>query len=313
MSAQEEFEMLDEKDKANHMGIESRKSINSIIDYIYEHFDEFKLIICKSEGTCYENFVHNMVEIEVAETFEFIKILKKQGYDIPDMEKEVCHMIASATETYLAHQLPDMVGSMVTPIGLLMFLFAFDWRFGLISLIPIVLSFVIMMVFMTEKTLQTKMEENQNALDDVSLEIRPNQTVAFVGPSGGKTMLANNLKGKTLFYVIGAVVCLIVVFTITLWQYNSTFLATYVETGTRRITLAEKLRKIPLSFFSKKDLADLTSTIMADCTYLETAFSHFIPPFAGSMISTVIIAISLLFFNVKMAVIFPAVSVKEFL
>lgn len=117
-----------------------------------------------------------------------------------------------------------------------------------------------------------------------------------------KDLLANNLKGKTLFYVIGAVVCLIVVFTITLWQYNSTFLATYVETGTRRITLAEKLRKIPLSFFSKKDLADLTSTIMADCTYLETAFSHFIPPFAGSMISTVIIAISLLFFNVKMAI-----------
>lgn len=117
-----------------------------------------------------------------------------------------------------------------------------------------------------------------------------------------KDLLANNLKGKTLFYVIGAVVCLIVVFTITLWQYNSTFLATYVETGTRRITLAEKLRKIPLSFFSKKDLADLTSTIMADCTYLETAFSHFIPPFAGSMISTFIIAISLLFFDVKMAI-----------
>lgn len=117
-----------------------------------------------------------------------------------------------------------------------------------------------------------------------------------------KDLLANNLKDKTLFYVIGAVVCLIIVFTITLWQYNSTFLAIYVETGTRRITLAEKLRKIPLSFFSKKDLADLTSTIMADCTYLETAFSHFIPPFAGSMISTVIIAISLLFFNVKMAI-----------
>ena len=117
-----------------------------------------------------------------------------------------------------------------------------------------------------------------------------------------KDLLANNLKDKTLFYVIGAVVCLIIVFTITLWQYNSTFLATYVETGTRRITLAERLRKIPLSFFSKKDLADLTSTIMADCTYLETAFSHFIPPFAGSMISTVIIAISLFFFDVKMAI-----------
>ena len=116
-----------------------------------------------------------------------------------------------------------------------------------------------------------------------------------------KDLLDGNLEGKTLFYVIGAIVCMLIVFGITLWQYNSTFLATYVETGTRRITLAEKLRKIPLSFFAKKDLADLTSTIMADCTYLETAFSHFIPPFAGSMISTVIIAVSLFFFNVKMA------------
>ena len=42
-------------------------------------------------------------------------------------------------------------------------------------------------------------------------------------------------------------------------------LSTYVESGVRRITLAEKLRKIPLSFFGKKDLSDLTSTIMADC------------------------------------------------
>ena len=117
-----------------------------------------------------------------------------------------------------------------------------------------------------------------------------------------KDLLANSLKGRGLFYIIGSIVCLLIVALCTYFQYNSTFLATYVETGTRRITLAEKLRKIPLSFFSKKDLADLTSTIMADCTYLETAFSHFIPPFAGSLISTAIIAISLLFFNVKMAI-----------
>lgn len=116
-----------------------------------------------------------------------------------------------------------------------------------------------------------------------------------------KDLLAGSLKGKAVFYIIASIVCMLAVFGITLWQYNSTFLATYVETGTRRITLAEKLRKIPLSFFAKKDLADLTSTIMADCTYLETAFSHFIPPFAGSLISTVIIAISLFFFNFKMA------------
>lgn len=116
-----------------------------------------------------------------------------------------------------------------------------------------------------------------------------------------KDLLENNLKGKALFYIAGAVACMLLVFVITLWQYNATFLATYVETGTRRISLAEKLRKIPLSYFAKKDLADLTSTIMADCTYLETAFSHFIPPFAGSMISTVLIAVSLFAFHAKMA------------
>ena len=67
MSAQESFEELSNEEKINHMGVESRTSLNEIVDYIYEHFDEFKLIICKSEGTSYENFIHNMVEIEVEE------------------------------------------------------------------------------------------------------------------------------------------------------------------------------------------------------------------------------------------------------
>lgn len=84
--------------------------------------------------------------------------------------RKIVNDCSGATETYLAHQLPDMVGSVVTPIGLLIFLIAFDWRFGLISLIPIVLSFVVMMVFMTGKTLQEKMAEYQNALDDMSNE-----------------------------------------------------------------------------------------------------------------------------------------------
>lgn len=134
-------------------------------------------------------------------------------------------------------------------------------------------------------------------LQDIAFMIPVTLLYLFV-----KDLLANSLKGKALFYVIGAIVCLLIVALVTYFQYSSTFLATYVETGTRRITLAEKLRKLPLSFFSKKDLADLTSTIMADCTYLETAFSHFIPPFVGSMISTVIVAISLFFFNAKMAI-----------
>ena len=95
MSAQEAFEELSGEEKINHMGVESRTSLNEIVDYIYEHFDEFKLIICKSEGTSYENFIHNMVEIEVEETYQFIDALRSQGKHVPNIEKAVCHMIVS--------------------------------------------------------------------------------------------------------------------------------------------------------------------------------------------------------------------------
>lgn len=95
MSAQESFEELSDEEKINHIGVESRTSLNEIVDYIYEHFDEFKLIICKSEGTSYENFIHNMVEIEVEETYQFIYALRSQGKHVPNIEKAVCHMIVS--------------------------------------------------------------------------------------------------------------------------------------------------------------------------------------------------------------------------
>ena len=134
------------------------------------------------------------------------------------------------------------------------------------------------------------------------------QNISFMFPVGLLYFFVNDLLNggikseKIWFYIAGCIIALALIFAVTYWQYNSTFLATYVETGTRRITLAEKLRKIPLSFFDKKDLADLTSTIMADSTYLETAFSHFIPPFIGAMISTAVIAISLFFFDWRMAI-----------
>ncbi len=106
---------------------------------------------------------------------------------------------------------------------------------------------------------------------------------------------------RTAFYVVGIVICLGLILVTTYLQYNATFFATYKESGVRRITLAEKLRKLPLSFFGKKDLADLTSTIMADCATLETASSHWIPELIGSMISTLLIALSLFFFDWRMA------------
>lgn len=106
---------------------------------------------------------------------------------------------------------------------------------------------------------------------------------------------------RTAFYVVGIVICLGLILVTTYLQYNATFFATYKESGVRRITLAEKLRKLPLSFFGKKDLADLTSTIMADCATLETASSHWIPELIGSMIYTLLIALSLFFFDWRMA------------
>ena len=107
--------------------------------------------------------------------------------------------------------------------------------------------------------------------------------------------------GRAVFYGVGVLVCLCLIFTATWFQYNATYLATYVESGVRRISLAEQLRKIPLSFFGKKDLADLTNAIMGDCATLEAAFSHYVPGLVGSLISTTLIALCLFFIDFRMA------------
>lgn len=114
--------------------------------------------------------------------------------------------------------------------------------------------------------------------------------------------MAGNLGDKVLFYVAGCLITFVLIGISTYIQYNATFLSTYVESGVRRVTLAEKLRKIPLSFFGKKDLSDLTSTIMNDCAQMETASSHFIPELFGACISTALIAIGLFFFDWRMAI-----------
>lgn len=114
--------------------------------------------------------------------------------------------------------------------------------------------------------------------------------------------MAGNLGDKVLFYVAGCLIAFVLIGISTYIQYNATFLSTYVESGVRRVTLAEKLRKIPLSFFGKKDLSDLTSTIMNDCAQMETASSHFIPELFGACISTALIAVGLFFFDWRMAI-----------
>lgn len=133
------------------------------------------------------------------------------------------------------------------------------------------------------------------------------QDISFMLPVGLLYyFVIDIMNGKTdgnrmIFYAAGAVLYLVLIFAATWFQYNATYLATYVESGVRRITLAEQLRKIPLSFFGKKDLADLTNSIMGDCATLETAFSHYVPALAGSLISTTLIAICLFAFDWRMA------------
>ena len=127
-------------------------------------------------------------------------------------------------------------------------------------------------------------------------------------PVGLLYLLASDILDGTVsssrlpLYIIGIVVAIALIVLTTYRQYNATFLATYVESGVRRRALAEKLRKIPLSFFGKKDLADLTNTIMGDCAWLETASSHFIPELIGSMISTAIVVLCLFFYDIRMTI-----------
>lgn len=128
--------------------------------------------------------------------------------------------------------------------------------------------------------------------------------LAFAVPVGLLYLLASDIlnggipSSKLPMYIGGMVISILLIIITTYFQYNATFLA-LMESGVRRRTLAEKLRKIPLSFFGKKDLADLTSTIMGDCAWLETASSHFFPQLFGSMCSTTIVTICLVSFQCK--------------
>lgn len=102
--------------------------------------------------------------------------------------RRIVNTSSTATETYLAHRLPDKAGAIATPIGLLVLLLAFDWRLGLLSLVPVVLGFLIMMK-MTGKDMEQKMKEYQNALSDMS-----NEAVEYV-----RGMPVVKTFGQTIF------------------------------------------------------------------------------------------------------------------
>ena len=119
------------------------------------------------------------------------------------------------------------------------------------------------------------------------------------------TLLAPVLTGgeyhaNTLLYVGTGIVILAVIFIMHYLQYTITYMGTYQESERRRITLAEKVRTMPLRFFQEHDISDLTSTIMGDCSGFEHAFSHTVPQFWGSVVSTAIVCIVLLIYDWRM-------------
>lgn len=101
------------------------------------------------------------------------------------------------------------------------------------------------------------------------------------------------------FFIVGLVL-ITVIYVIHLYQYKALYIATYTESANRRIRLAEKLRLLPMSFFEKRDLSDLTATMMSDCSSLEQCFSSYIPQMRGSIISTTLVFIGILIINWRM-------------
>ena len=102
-------------------------------------------------------------------------------------------------------------------------------------------------------------------------------------------------------YIVTALILLLVIYAAHNIQYINTFILSYSESAVRRVTLAEKLRKLPLSFFNRKDITELTSSIMGDCTDLEHTFSHSVPQLFGSLTAIIFIGIGLFSINWKMA------------
>ena len=96
MKAQTTFAELPEAEQAAHMGEESGAYVRWMVDYICEHREPVKLLLCRAEGTSYEHFIHNMVEIEVEYTLRYVEVLRRLGRDVPALSQSLCHIIASS-------------------------------------------------------------------------------------------------------------------------------------------------------------------------------------------------------------------------
>ena len=95
MAMQTAFAELPEAEQPEHMGKESGDYADWLVDYICDHREPVKLLLCRAEGTGYEHFVHNMVEVEVDATLQYMEVLRRLGREIPTLDESLCHIIAS--------------------------------------------------------------------------------------------------------------------------------------------------------------------------------------------------------------------------
>ena len=96
MEAQTSFAELPEEQQPEHMGVESSDCVHWMVEYICQHRQPVKLLLCRAEGTSYERFVHNMVEQEVDYTLRYMDVLRRMGRDVPKLNRSLCHIIASS-------------------------------------------------------------------------------------------------------------------------------------------------------------------------------------------------------------------------
>lgn len=117
------------------------------------------------------------------------------------------------------------------------------------------------------------------------------------------TLLTGSDKpvSSILYYVIVAIAALLVMFVIAYFQYDSTYTRIYEESSRRRISLAETLRKLPLAFFGKKDVSDLSATIMEDATQIEQLFSHAVPQIFAAVVTIFIMGVMMFIYNWQMS------------
>lgn len=158
----EVLEVMPDYGKAQHISFNGWMAVLfaliSMLIYICVLFCSHKAAF-RVQANLRKEMIHHIVELPIGFTGEYGS----------GRLRKIVNETSASTETYLAHQLPDKAGALVTPVALLILLLVFDWRLGLLSLLPVVGAFLVMSS-MTGKEMQRKMKEYQDSLENMSNE-----------------------------------------------------------------------------------------------------------------------------------------------